>query len=59
MCICPIVVDIAFGRCFLIALLVIPGNDVSQLLFIALQSVLTGNDPIVALRYAINFAIVG
>jgi hypothetical protein len=41
MCIWPIVVDTAFGRCFLIALLVSPGNDVNQLLSIALQSVLT------------------
>jgi hypothetical protein len=59
MCMWPIVVDIAFGSYFLIALLVSLGNDVNQSLSIALQSVLTGNDPIIALRYAINFAIVG
>ena len=45
---CPIVVEIDFGRCFRMALLVSPGNDVSQSLSIALQSVLTGRDPRVA-----------
>jgi hypothetical protein len=30
-CICPIAVDIDFGRCFLIALLVRPGNDVNRI----------------------------
>jgi hypothetical protein len=59
MCMCPIVVDINFGRCILIALLVRPGNDVSQSLSIAWHSVFTGRDPIVALRYAMSFAIVG
>jgi hypothetical protein len=39
---CPIDVDMDFGRCFLIALLVSLGNDVSQSLSIALQSVLGG-----------------
>jgi hypothetical protein len=58
-CMCPIVVDIDFGRCFLIALLVNQGKDVNQSLSMALQSVLTGRDPMVALRYAISFAIVG
>jgi hypothetical protein len=58
-CMCPIVVDIDFGRCFLIALLVNPGKEVNQSLSMALQSVLTGRDHIVALRYAISFAIVG
>jgi hypothetical protein len=48
-----------FGRCFLIALLVRPGTDVNQSLSMALQSVFTGSDPIVALWNAINFAIVG
>ena len=55
----PIVVDIDFGRCFLIAALVKPGNDVNQSLSMALHSVLIGSDPIVALWYAINFAMVG
>jgi hypothetical protein len=58
-CMCPIAVDIDFGRCFLIALLVSPRNKVSQSLSIALHSVLTGRDPMVALRNAINFATVG
>jgi hypothetical protein len=58
-CMCPIDVDMDFGRCFLIALLVSPGNDVSQSLSIALQSVLTGRDPGVALRNAINLVMVG
>jgi hypothetical protein len=48
-----------FSRCFLIALLVRPGTDVNQSLSMALQSVFTGSDPIVALWNAINFAIVG
>ena len=59
MCRWPIVVDIDFGRCLLTALLVKPGNDVNQPLSIALHSVLTGSDPIVAFCYAINFAMVG
>jgi hypothetical protein len=58
-CMCPIVVDIDFGRQFLIALLVNPGNEVNQSLSMALHSVLTGSDPIVPLRYAINYTIVG
>jgi hypothetical protein len=48
-----------FGRCFLIALVVSPGNDVNQSSSIALQSVFTGSDPMVALWNAINLAIVG
>ena len=59
MCRWPIVVDIDFGRCLLTAALVNPGNDVNQSLSMALHSVLTGSDPIVALWYAINFAMVG
>jgi hypothetical protein len=59
MCMCPIAVDIYFGRCFLIALLVNQGKDVNQSLSMSLQSALTGRDPIVALSYAINFAMVG
>jgi hypothetical protein len=59
-CMCPIVIDIDSGRFFLIVLLANPGKDVSQSLSIALQSVVsTGSDPIAALRYAFNFAIVG
>jgi hypothetical protein len=46
---CPIAVEIDLGRCFWIALLVNPGNDVSQSLLIALHSVTTGSDHIVAL----------
>jgi hypothetical protein len=57
-CMCPNVVDIDFGRCFLMALLVNSGKVVNQSLSMALQSVLTGNEPIVALRYAISFAII-
>ena len=55
---CPIAVDIDLGRCFLIALLVRQGNEVSQSLSMALQIVFTGRDPIVALRYTISFAII-
>ena len=42
MCMCPIAIDIDLGRCFLNALLVRPGNEVSQSLSMALQSILTG-----------------
>ena len=58
-CMCPIVVNIDSGRCFLTALLVRQGDEVNQSLLMALHSVFTRRDPIVALRYAINFAIVG
>jgi hypothetical protein len=58
-CMCPIVVDIDFGRCFLIELLVNSEKEVNQSLSMALQRVLTGSDPIVAWRYAISFVIVG
>ena len=59
-CMCPIVVNIDSGRCFHTALLVRPGYEVNQSLLMALHhSVFTGRDPIIALRYAINFATVG
>ena len=59
MCMCPIAVDIDLDRCFLITLLVRPGNEVSQSLSMALQqSVFTDRDPIVVLRYTISFAII-
>ena len=45
LCICPIVVWIDFGRCFRTPSAVNPGNEVSQLLLIALISVVTTGAP--------------
>ena len=45
LCMCPIVVWIDFGRCFLMPSVVSPGNDDSQLLLIAPINVVTTGAP--------------